>query len=47
MVLTTSEAEQDVLRSYRLHASAYVTKSVAFERFPDVVRRIDDSSGPW
>jgi CheY-like chemotaxis protein len=42
VVLTTSEAEEDVLRSYRLHANAYVTKPVDFERFIDVVRRIDD-----
>jgi len=42
VVLTTSEAQEDVLRSYRLHANAYVTKPVDFERFIDVVRRIDD-----
>jgi CheY-like chemotaxis protein len=42
VVLTTSEAEEDVLRSYRLHANAYVTKPVDFERFIDIVRRIDD-----
>ena len=42
VVLTTSEAEEDVLRSYDLHANAYVTKPVDFERFIDVVRFIDD-----
>jgi CheY-like chemotaxis protein len=42
VILTTSEAEEDVLRSYSLHANAYVTKPVDFERFIDVVRRIDD-----
>jgi CheY-like chemotaxis protein len=42
VVLTTSEAEEDVLRSYSLHANAYVTKPVDFERFIEVVRRIDD-----
>ena len=42
VVLTTSEAEEDVLRSYYLHANAYVTKPVDFERFIDVVRQIDD-----
>jgi CheY-like chemotaxis protein len=42
VVLTTSEAEEDVLRSYSLHANAYVTKPVDFERFIDVVRRIDE-----
>lgn len=42
VILTTSEAEEDVLRSYMLHASAYVTKPVDFDRFMDVVRAIDD-----
>lgn len=42
VVLTTSEAEEDVLRSYSLHANAYVTKPVDFERFIHVVRQIDD-----
>jgi CheY-like chemotaxis protein len=42
VVLTTSEAEEDVLRSYALHANAYVTKPVDFERFIQVVREIDD-----
>ena len=40
VVLTTSQAEEDVLRSYKLHANAYVTKPVDFERFIDVVRQI-------
>jgi len=42
VVLTTSEAEEDVLRSYRLHANAYVTKPVDFERFLQVVKQIDE-----
>lgn len=42
VVLTTSEAEEDILRSYKLHANAYVTKPVDFDRFIDVVRQIDD-----
>jgi CheY-like chemotaxis protein len=42
VVLTTSQAEEDVLRSYKLHANAYVTKPVDFERFIDVVRQIDE-----
>ena len=42
VVLTTSKAEEDVLRSYRLHANAYVTKPVDFERFIEVVRQIDE-----
>lgn len=42
IVLTTSESEEDVLRSYALHANAYVTKPVDFDRFVEVVRRIDE-----
>ena len=42
IVLTTSGADEDVLRSYNLHANAYVTKPVDFDRFVDVIRQIDD-----
>lgn len=42
VVLTTSEAEEDILRSYSLHANAYVTKPVDFDRFLEVVKQIDD-----
>jgi CheY-like chemotaxis protein len=42
VVLTTSKAEEDILRSYDLHANAYVTKPVDFERFLEVVRQIDE-----
>lgn len=42
VVLTTSEAEEDILRSYRLHANAYITKPVDFERFREVVHQIDE-----
>lgn len=42
VVLTTSEAEEDVVRSYSLHANAYVTKPVDFDRFIEVVRQIDE-----
>ena len=42
VVLTTSQSEEDVLRSYQLHANAYVTKPVDFDRFIEVVRQIDD-----
>jgi CheY-like chemotaxis protein len=41
VILTTSQAQQDVLRSYSLHANAYVSKPVDFERFMDVIRQID------
>ena len=42
VVLTTSEAEEDIVRSYRLHANAYVSKPVDFDRFIEVIRQIDD-----
>lgn len=42
VVLTTSEAEEDILRSYKLHANAYVTKPVDFEQFINAIRQIDD-----
>ncbi|GAA2369632.1 response regulator [Nonomuraea africana] len=42
VVLTTSEAEEDILHSYRLHANAYVAKPVDFHQFIRVVRQIDD-----
>jgi CheY-like chemotaxis protein len=42
VVLTTSEAEEDILRSYDLHANAYVPKPVDFDRFVTVIRQIDD-----
>ncbi len=42
VVLTTSDAEEDVLRSYDLHANAFVTKPVDFDRFLTVVKQIDD-----
>ena len=41
VILTTSQAEEDILRSYSLHANAYVSKPVDFERFIDVIRQID------
>jgi two-component system response regulator len=42
VILTTSEAEEDILRSYHLHANAYVAKPVDFDQFIKVVRHIDD-----
>ena len=41
VVLTTSEAEEDVLKSYSLHANCYVTKPVDLEKFIQVVQSID------
>ncbi|MEU9517716.1 response regulator [Streptomyces sp. NPDC048224] len=42
VVLTTSSAEEDIVRSYRLHANAYVTKPVDLDQFIAAVRQIDD-----
>jgi CheY-like chemotaxis protein len=42
VVLTTSQAEEDVLRSYSLHANAYISKPVDFEKFVGVIGQIDD-----
>ncbi len=42
VILTTSQAEEDILRSYSLHANAYVSKPVDFEHFMDVIRQIDN-----
>ena len=42
VVLTTSKAEEDVLRSYDLHANAYVTKPIGGNEFMDAIRSIGD-----
>lgn len=42
IVLTSSSAEEDILRSYDLHANAYVTKPVRLQEFIDAVRAIED-----
>ena len=42
VMLTTSQAEEDILRSYALHANAFITKPVDFEHFIDAIRQIDD-----
>jgi CheY-like chemotaxis protein len=42
VILTTSQAQQDVLRSYALHANAYVSKPVDFETFIEAIRQIDN-----
>jgi two-component system, chemotaxis family, response regulator Rcp1 len=41
VILTTSKAEEDVLRSYELHANCYVAKPVDLEKFIKVVQSID------
>ena len=40
VVMTTSKAEEDVVRSYDLSAASYITKPVTFERLVDVVRTL-------
>ena len=42
VILTTSKAEEDVLKTYNLHANCYVTKPVDLDRFITVVRSIED-----
>jgi len=42
VMLTTSRAEEDILRSYKLHANAYVTKPVDFEHFVEAIKQIDN-----
>jgi CheY-like chemotaxis protein len=41
VVLTTSRAEQDILRAYQLNANCYINKPVDFNQFLDVVRSIE------
>lgn len=41
VVLTTSEAESDIVRSYELHANCYITKPVGLEQFIAIVREIE------
>lgn len=42
VILTTSDAEQDVLRAYQFNANCYITKPVEFDRFVKVVQTIDE-----
>ena len=42
VVLTTSRAEEDILRTYRLHANCYITKPVDLNQFIRVVQSIED-----
>jgi DNA-binding response OmpR family regulator len=41
IMLTTSQAEEDIVRSYALHANAFVSKPVDFEHFIEAIRQID------
>jgi len=42
VVLTTSKAEEDIVKTYGLHANCYITKPVDFERFAEVVKTVQD-----
>ena len=42
VVLTTSRAEADVLRAYKLHANCYITKAVDMNQFCSVIKSIED-----
>ena len=42
VILTTSEAEEDIIKSYELHANCYITKPVNMEQFIKVVKSVGD-----
>lgn len=42
VILTTSQAESDIVASYRLHANAYITKPPSFDLFTEAIRQVDD-----
>ena len=42
VILTTSESEEDILRSYDLHANCYITKPIDLNQFVRVVRAVED-----
>lgn len=42
VILTTSQAEEDIVRAYNLHANCYITKPVDFTQFTSIVRTIED-----
>ncbi len=42
IVMTISKAEEDILRSYNLHANAYIVKPIELDQFMNVVRSIED-----
>lgn len=41
-ILTTSQAEEDIVRSYELHANCYIRKPVDLDQFLKVIRSIED-----
>ncbi len=42
IVLTTSNAEQDILKTYNLHVNGFINKPVDFDRFFDIIQKIKD-----
>ncbi|MFW9873289.1 MAG: response regulator [Candidatus Thorarchaeota archaeon] len=42
IILTTSEADEDILKTYQLHANSYITKPVEFQKFLNVVRKVEE-----
>lgn len=42
VVLTTSEAEKDIIKSYKLHANCYVTKPMGLDQFVEVIKAIEN-----
>lgn len=42
VILTTSSAEQDILNSYNLHVNCYINKPVDFDKFFDIIQKIED-----
>lgn len=42
VILTTSQSEEDILKSYKLQASCYVTKPIDLEQFSKIIRSLDD-----
>ena len=42
IILTTSQAEEDILKSYKLHANCYITKPVDFSRFIEIIKQLEN-----
>jgi len=42
VILTTSKADEDILKTYTLHANCYVSKPLGLQQFLDVVKSIED-----
>ena len=42
IVLTTSKADEDIIKTYNLHANAYITKPVDLNRFVEIIHALED-----